>query len=97
MRTILLGDISAAARALLYVPVQSRLCLLHTMIQQADAAHDYHKRLRRPHPLWGNGSLMARANVEPQAKEPFASNIAYLDALQIVISALISRKRGAQR
>ena len=96
MRTLLLGDISAAARALLNVPVQSRLSLLDTMIQQADAAHDYHKRLRRPHPLWGNGSLMARANVELQVMEPFASNIAYLDALQIVICTLISRKRGAK-
>lgn len=97
MRTILLGDITAAARALLGVPVEFRQCLLDTMIQQAEAAHDYQKRLQKPHPVWGNGSLLSRANVEPQVTEPFASNIAYLEALQSVIGGIISRKRGTER
>ena len=82
---------------MLSVPEPRRLCLLQTLIQQAEAAHDYHKRLQRPHPLWGNGSLMARANVEPQIAEPFASSIPYLEALIFVIGGLISHKKFAQK
>ena len=96
MRTILLGDITAAVRALLSVPQTSRSGLLTAMIKQADAAHDYHKRFRKPHPFWGNGSLMARANTEPQAAERFASDVDYLSVLQMVIAAIIVRKTDAQ-
>lgn len=96
MRTILLGDITAAARALLCVPQTHRPGLVTTMIKQADAAHDYHKRFRKPHPFWGNGSLMARANTEPQVTERFASDVDYLSVLQMVIAAIIVRKTLAQ-
>ena len=96
MRTILLGDVISTARALLNVRCDLRVDLLDTIIQQADAAHLYHKRLSRPHPLWGNGSLMARANAEPQIKEPFASDTEYLEVLRMVIGAIIARKVMAQ-
>jgi hypothetical protein len=91
MRMLLLGDIVAAARALMAVPIDCRGSLLETMFQQANAAHDYHKRLFKPHPCWGNGSLMARANAEPQVAEPFWSDLDYLGALQMVIGAIIVR------
>jgi hypothetical protein len=96
MRSILLGDIIAAARALLAVPSNRRIGLLDTLIQQADAAHHYHKRLAKPHPVWGNGSLMARANLEPQMPEPIASGIDYLQTLQLVIAAIICRRAAAK-
>lgn len=97
MRTILLGDIIAAARTLLYVHRSLRFSLLKILIQQADAAHDYHKRMSKPHPVWGNGSLMARANAEPQIVEPFLSDIEYLGALEMVIGAIIARKSALGR
>lgn len=96
MRTILLGDIIAAARVLFLAPSDHKISLLGTMIEQADAAHDYQKRLGKPHPAWGNGSLMARANCEPQAPEPPASDSAYLQALHLVIGGIISHKRGPE-
>lgn len=92
MRTILLGDVISAARAMLKVQHHLRFGLLDTLIQQADAAHDYQKRLSKPHPLWGNGSLMARANAEPQMAEPMVSDLEYLRALHMVIGAIIARK-----
>ena len=92
MRTILLGDVISAARAMLKVQHHLRFGLLDTMIQQADAAHDYQKRQGKPHPFWGNGSLMARANAEPQAAEPLGSDLEYLRALHMVIGAIIARK-----
>ena len=91
MRRLLLGDVIAAARALLVLPADQRKGLLDAMIHQADAAHRFFKRYSRPHPKWGNGSLMARANLLPQVAEPFASNIDYLQAIQLVIGGIISR------
>lgn len=95
MRTILIGDIIAAARAILVLPAAEQGCFLHVMLGQAHAAHLFHKHKKRPHPKWGNGSLMARVNEEPQVQEPFASDLAYLQALQKVIGALILRSMQA--
>ena len=60
MRTILLGDITAAARALLSVPQTSRPGLLTAMIKQADAAHDYHKRFCKPFVKGSNAATSKR-------------------------------------
>lgn len=94
MRTVLMGDIIAAARVILQAPSVCRKGLLNDMIRQTDAAHHFQKRLGKPHPTWGNGSLLARANCELQVREPYLSDIAYLHALQMVIGALISRRVG---
>ena len=91
MRTLLLGDIIAAARALLSVQSAGRAALLDAMIKEADAAHRFHKRMLRPHPKWGNGSLMARANIEPQVDEPLASDADYLQTLHLLTGNLASR------
>lgn len=92
MRTVLLGDIVASARALPAVQSANRKGLLDMLIQQAHVAHSFNKRLSKPHPHWGNGSLMSRANLEAQMVEPIGSEPDYLLALQIVIGALV-RKR----
>ncbi len=96
MRTLLLGDIIAAARALLALPAENRPSLLEAMIRQADAAHRFHKRRSRQHPEWGNGSLMARANIETQVAEPMASDCEYLRVLCLVLEGVISHKLGAR-
>lgn len=95
MRTVLIGDIIAAARAILVLPATDQTSFLHLMLGQAHAAHLFHKRKKRPHPKWGNGSLMARMNAEPQVFEPFVSDLEYLQALQKVIGALILRSMQA--
>lgn len=95
MRTILIGDIIAAARAILVLPATEQTGFLQLMLGQAHAAHLFYKHNKRPHPIWGNGSLMARANAELQVFEPFASDLDYLQALQKVIGALILRSMQA--
>lgn len=86
-----MGDIIASARALMVLPAKEQAGCLDLLLVQAHAAHLFHKRKMTPHPQWGNGSLMARANIEPQVAEPFTSDVAYLQALQRVIGALILR------
>ena len=92
MRALLLGDIIAATRALMAMPDRDPAIEIRRMLDQAHAAHHYQKRKTVPHPDWGNGSLMARANRAVLVAEPFASNIQYLIALQVVIAAVIERK-----
>ena len=91
MRTLLLGDIIAAARALMFVQGAGREALLDVMITEADAAYRFHKRMLKPHPKWGNGSLMARANIEPQVDEPLASDADYLQTTHLLTGNLASR------
>lgn len=61
MRRCLLGDLLAAADHLAALPEAARPAAMVRLMDQAHAAHAYHRRFGRPHPLWGDGSLMARA------------------------------------
>ena len=92
MRAVLMGDVIAAARALLAFEPVERQALLVRMIDQAEQADRYRKRLGRAHPNWGNGSLMAAASRWPQAPEPFLSDPDYLDCLQMVLGRLARRR-----
>lgn len=91
MRQVLLGDVTAAARALLTAPPGDRARLIRLWLDQAHMAHACHKRTGRPHPLWGNGSLMARALAAGARAEPLPSDTDYLHALRHVIEALLDR------
>jgi hypothetical protein len=87
MRRCLIGDITTAAAALAAVAAPDRAALAERLIHQAHAAHHYMKRHAKPHPAWGNGSLMARALA---AHSPFTPNPASPDlaALAVVLAAL---------
>ncbi|RUS60440.1 hypothetical protein EGN72_09515 [Pseudorhodobacter sp. E13] len=93
MRSILMGDIIAAARALLECPVQERRARAATMIYHARIADKVRKRTGRPHMVWGNGSLMAAARPKPTRPEPFAGDPEYLAAIKLVAEALLQDKR----
>ena len=90
MRRVLIGDLLAAAPVIGAAadPCQATQAL----ITQADAAHRYAKRFGRPHPLWGNGSLMARALAEPHSATANLSAPATLDALARLCQALSARR-----
>lgn len=57
----MLDDLVAGAARLTVASPEDRVRLAGQMLDEAHAAHHYVKRFRRPHPAWGNGSLMARA------------------------------------
>lgn len=92
MRVILMGDIIATARALLAVKPEDRAGILDRIFTEAHAAHHYYKRKGQPHPKWGNGSLLARANLCAQLTEPFAATPEFLETLHLVISGLRRRQ-----
>jgi hypothetical protein len=92
MRTVLMGDVIAAARVLLACAPVARQDLLARMIDLAEQADRYRKRSGRSHPEGGNGSLMAAASLWPQAPEPFLTDDDYLDCLQMVLGRLALRR-----
>ncbi|TXI04151.1 MAG: hypothetical protein E6Q73_03740 [Pseudorhodobacter sp.] len=57
----MLDDLLAGAGRLAAEPPSRRPELAQQMLHEAHAAHHYMRRLGRPHPKWGNGSLMSRA------------------------------------
>ena len=90
MRPVLHGDVVAAARVLLRVSVERRCTVMRQMLEQACAADQFRKRLRRGHPVWGNGSLMAMAMARPMLREPFLDDADYCRCLVVVFKMLIT-------
>lgn len=92
MRPILHGDLVAVARVLLALPFEYRKTCAEVIFDQAHAADKYAKRTGRPHPIWGNGSLLAAVSRHPSSPEPFLSDKHYLSALILVLEQALARK-----
>lgn len=88
MRRCLIGDIMAAASVIGAADAQFMQQKALRLLAEADAAHRYYKRFARPHPTWGNGSLMARAMAEPLALPANFSCPTYLHAFTTLSAAL---------
>lgn len=88
MRSVLHGDIVAAARVLLLVPPRARRTLCRRMIVEAEFAHRYVKKLNKVHAFWGDGSLMSAARKRPIALEPTLSDLGYCACLEMVLREL---------
>lgn len=57
----MLDDLLAGAKTLSQSAPEARPALATRLLYEAHAAHHYMRRMGKPHPRWGNGSLMARA------------------------------------
>ncbi|MBL4927548.1 DUF7742 family protein [Fuscibacter oryzae] len=94
MRRALIGDLLAAARVLSAQPPHLRAGVMDRLIDQAHAAHRYMARFGRPHLLWGDGSLLARALAEPAVANP-GGDICDFAALSVAAARLAAfRRRG---
>jgi hypothetical protein len=91
MRAVKLADIEAAARAAMCCRPAARSTLVARLMMQADMADKYRKHLRKPHPLFGTGTLMSAAGKHPQVARPEILDSNTLDAFAHVINALQSR------
>lgn len=88
MRPISIVDIEVAARVLLCVPPNGHADLMAELLQRADIADRYRKRLGRRHPVFGSGTLMSAAQNYPQSGRPAFIRKEMLQALSSVINAL---------
>lgn len=88
MRAVQLADIEAAARVLMAVPVVERAGTMASLLQAADIADRYRKRLRRPHPHFGTGTLMSAAAKHAAAPRPARLTPDALQAFATVVAVL---------
>ena len=93
MRPVLHSDVIAAARAVLAAPEALRANICARLLQEADWADRFTRRLGKPHPLWGNGTLLTAAQRYRQVAEPTFDDPAYCSAFEIVVSQLAGQKR----
>lgn len=88
MRSVLYLDVATATRALLGMPEADRETACADMLQQADLADRYARRLGRLHADWGNGTLLAVARKWPLAPEASFNDPAYRACFSLVLQAL---------
>lgn len=89
MRRCMIDDLLAGAGRLVTEPPDTWQALARQLVHESHAAHHYMRRFGRPHPRWGNGSLMTRALSEGAA--PHAPLC--LDALAVTASAVARFRR----
>ncbi|MGJ8622175.1 MAG: DUF7742 family protein [Yoonia sp.] len=56
-----MADIEMAARVLIECAPSARAGMVKTLLSEAHIADEYRKRLRKPHPQFGTGTLMSAA------------------------------------
>ncbi len=88
MREVYFSDVAAAARVLLLVPVSRRNDVCTQMLKEADWADKFTRRLKKPHPQWGNGTLMATARLRKMAPENSFSNPEYSSCFVEILQGL---------
>ena len=93
MRPVLIGDVIAVARVVFVLPEEQWSSRVDQLLWRAKVADRYRQRLGKPHPTWGNGSLLAATSTEPKAlAEPFLSDLRWLRALSCVLDRLKAAK-----
>ena len=92
MRRVLYSDVTAAARAVLSVPPGIRLQACVRMLDQAHCADCYTRRLGRPHPIWGNGTLLGAARAGDMADEPGFDCDDYCRCIALVVQHITDRR-----
>ena len=97
MRPILPGDLDQAARALLPLASADWPQQADRLVQAADTADRYRKRMARVHPTCGDGSLMAAALRMATQAQPRWCDDTYCAALAAIIAALQRRRTHHQR
>lgn len=90
MRRLHLADLHAAACALRARPAAAQWPAIRAALQDADTADRYRKRLRKSHPALGHGTLSSAIGPAP---DPGHCDRAYLQALQVVVAALLDQRR----
>lgn len=93
MRPILPADLDLAARVLMTAPIADRRVVMARLIAQADIADRYRKRLRKAHPLFGSGSLMAAALRHDHSAPARQCDDHYCACLADVLCALAAYRR----
>jgi hypothetical protein len=92
MRPVLHNDLTTAARAILAAPEAEREELVAFIIQQAEFADRYYRRIGKVHCAWGDGTLAAAARPYKLKDEPTLDNSEYCECMILVLGGLVARR-----
>ncbi len=81
MRQILICDVLTMARILCAYPRRKQARIARQMIAEVKQADAHRRKFLRAHPLWGDGSIAARALAMDQQMEPDTVSAEYLATL----------------
>lgn len=90
MRPVLICDVLALARLLHARPKRTRRFVARRVIKDVEAADRYRLLFQKSHPLWGDGTISARALMMERHPEPCWDCPDYLGAIALAASALQS-------
>lgn len=88
MRPLLPGDLDCAVAVVMAQPPETRARVAARLLEQADLADRYRKRLGRAHPVFGTGSLMSAALGWPDQPKVRGFDGSYCAALIVVLTAV---------
>lgn len=91
-RRVLLNDLSALARILMPVEPADRQVLARHVLERAGHADKYRKRLKRPHPRWGDGTVASATRGFPRASRCGFDNSEYCVCFETALTALLSHR-----
>ena len=97
MRTVMHGDVIAAARVLYANAEDERAGVMERLLVQARRADRYRRETGKIHPFWGDGSLMTAALAHVPPPEPELADEEYCACLAQVFEALISAERRSHK
>lgn len=93
MRYFLPGDLWAAASVLWQAAPDDPQAMVARLLAEANAAHRYMRRFGRPHPRWGNGSLMSRCLQGGGRLHGAVADTGFLEALGRVAEVVVAERR----
>lgn len=88
MRACRVDEVLMAARCLHGLPLSEQPAQAQLWIAQSHIADKYRKRLKKYHPLWGNGSLLSRLDRTKRYDKVDLGDPDFLQALVVMLSAL---------
>lgn len=94
MRPVHLSDLHMAALILRNHPQDQRVALITQVLEAADTADRYRKKLRRGHPDFGTGTLSSAIRGFQVDRAQAPCETAYLEALQVVVAALLAKRQN---
>jgi hypothetical protein len=90
-RVLIYTDLCTLARALLAVTPRRRPALARHILECADYAETYRRKLKRAHPRWGNGSVDAAARSFPLAPATGFGDLEFCACFGTALSACLAQ------